>query len=132
LVIGTGNHFEVLIPLSDINPEGQTYRIIRSSERNREYVLFVNGIEPQISRINRMPQGFDRYEVFKLHEAEANLKALALLRHAFPDSTIDATALLLWNDEHLPDATVRLKITPDGLLIPSAKSRPRLQPEARP
>ena len=59
--------------------------------------------------------------MFRTHEAEANLKALALLRHAFPESSIDATAMLLWNDEHLPDAEVRLKIARDGLLVPTAK-----------
>lgn len=132
LMIGGGNHFDVLIPLSDIDPEGQNYQIVRSSERNRKYVPFYYGIAPYTSEIIRMPQGFDRYDVFKRHEAEANLKALVLLRHAFPESAIDGTAMLLWNDEHLPDAEVRLKITVDGMLIPSAKPRPRAQPQASP
>lgn len=35
-VIGAGNIFEVLIPLSEISDEGQTYRTIRSDDHNRE------------------------------------------------------------------------------------------------
>ena len=79
-----------------------------------------------------MDQGFDRYHAYNAHEEAANLKAIAILRHAFPESTIDATAMLLWNDESLPDKEVRLMITPDGLLLPSAKQRPRAQPGTQP
>src|SRR5580700_6918539 len=37
LVIGAGNSFGVLIPLSEISDEGHTYRIIWSDDHNREY-----------------------------------------------------------------------------------------------
>ena len=54
-VIGAGNHFEVLIPLSDIESEGQNYRIIRSSECNRQKKFHsTNGIEPHTTDIIQM------------------------------------------------------------------------------
>jgi hypothetical protein len=43
--IVTGNSFEVLIPLAEISPEGQTYRVIRSDQGNREFVPFHLGSE---------------------------------------------------------------------------------------
>jgi hypothetical protein len=49
----------VLIPLAEINPEGQTYRIIRDG---REFVPFHLGIEPYTSQIVKMPPGFERYD----------------------------------------------------------------------
>jgi hypothetical protein len=132
LMIGGGNHFEVLVPLSDIDPEGQTYQVVRSSEGNKPYVLFVTGIEPYTTEIIKMPQGFDRYDVFKVHEKAAKLKEIALLRQAFPESTIDETSTVLWNDETLPSGEVRLKITPDGLIAPTRVLRQRLKPAAQP
>lgn len=85
-VIGTGNSFEVLIPLSEINPAGQTYRIIRPDQGNREYVPFHLGIEPYVSSIVHMPAGFERYERFQVHERAAKMKELAILQHSFPES----------------------------------------------
>ena len=131
-VIGAGNHFEVLIPLSDIDPEGHTYQVIRSTENDRPYVPFVIGIEPYTTEIMSMQQGADRYHAYNIHEAAAKLKEIAILRQAFPESSIDATAILLWNDEHLPDKEVRLKISRDGMLLPSADSRLTSKMEPQP
>jgi hypothetical protein len=80
-VVGTGNSFEVLIPLAEINPGGQTYRIIRD---NREYVPFHLGIEPYTSEIIKIPPGFERYERYKAHEKAAKAKELSILQYAFP------------------------------------------------
>jgi hypothetical protein len=44
---GGGNTYQILIPLEDINPQGQTYQVIRGNQY-RPYVLFVDGIEPYI------------------------------------------------------------------------------------
>jgi hypothetical protein len=132
LMSGGGNHFEVLIPLSEIDPEGQTYHVIRPTENNKPYVPFVVGIEPYTTEIMAMDQGFDRYHAFNEHEAESNLKQIAILRQAFPESTIDETCLVLWNAESLPSKEVRLKITADGLLAPTRGRRARPEPGAQP
>ena len=56
----------MLIPLDEIDAEGQTYRIIRPDHGNREFVPFHLGIEPYTSLIIRMPQGFERYEQYSV------------------------------------------------------------------
>jgi hypothetical protein len=66
-VIGTGNSFEVLIPLSEINAQGQTYRIIRPDQGNKEYVPFNLGIEPYVSQIIHMPPGEDHRKSMHLY-----------------------------------------------------------------
>jgi hypothetical protein len=87
-MIGDGNTFQILIPLDDINPEGQNYQVIRGSKLNRCYLLFVDGIEPYTSDIMKMPQGFERYDRFRQHERETKIKELALLQRAFPESNL--------------------------------------------
>jgi hypothetical protein len=115
-VIGTGNSFEVLIPLSEISPEGQTYRIIRPDHGNREYVPFHLGIEPYLSDIIRMSPGFERYEQYKAHEAASKTKELAILQHAFPESHLDALPFL-WSADYLADKQVTVRIDREGKLI---------------
>jgi hypothetical protein len=122
-VIGTGNSFEVLIPLSEIDQTGQNYRIIRPEENNRPYVPFAYGIEPYISDINKMPQGFERYERYLAHEKVAKAKALIILQHAFPESHLTKLPTL-WNDHYLSDKQVTLRIDRDGrLTAPGAHQR---------
>ena len=124
-MIGGGNHFDVLIPLADIDPEGQTYRVIRNTEFDKPFVLFVDGIEPYTTVIKRMPVGWDRWDAFKAHEAVARVKAADLLRTAFPDSNINADSSIVWDDQSLPDCEVVLKITPQGVLAQPRRRRPQ-------
>jgi hypothetical protein len=70
-------------------------------------------------------QGFDRYDVYRRHEAEAKRKEIAILRRSFPDSTIDVTSTVRWHDKSLPDKEARVQITPDGLLIATRDRRAR-------
>jgi hypothetical protein len=112
-VIGVGNSFEILVPLAEINPEGQTYRIIRD---NREFVPFHLGIEPYISEIVCMPPGFERYEKYKAHENTSKAKELLILQHAFPESHSDETPFL-WDRSYLADKEVTLHVDRQGDLI---------------
>lgn len=122
-VIGAGNSFEVLIPLSEIDPTGQNYRIIRPGENNRPYAPFAYGIEPYLSEINRMPQGFERYERYLAHERIAKAKALVILQHAFPESCLTKLPTL-WNDAYLPDKEITLRIDRSGnMAAPGAQQR---------
>jgi hypothetical protein len=114
-VIGAGNSFNVLIPLSEIDPEGQTYRIIRPDQDDREFVPFHLGIEPYTSEIIRMPPGFERYERFLVHELAANAMELAILQHAFPESRLDALPMF-WNADYLPDKQVTVTVDREGHL----------------
>ena len=77
-MIGGGNTYQILIPLEDINPQGQTYQVIRGNQY-RPYVLFVDGIEPYTSEIIKMPQGFERYDRFRQHERDTKSPATALM-----------------------------------------------------
>ena len=105
----------MLIPLSEIDSDGQTYRIIMSSERNREYVLFEQGIEPYVGSIVKMQQGWDRYERYQAHEAASKAKALAILQRAFPESKLTSVPVL-WDDNYLPDTKVVIKVDRAGNL----------------
>jgi hypothetical protein len=129
-VIGTGNSFEVLIPLAEINPEGQTYRIIRD---NREYVPFHLGIEPYISEIVRMPQGFERYDRYKAHEKASKAKELSILQSAFPENHLSEIPFL-WNRDYLADKQTALKVDRRGDLVrPVVRHfRPALSPVPQP
>lgn len=122
-VIGTGNSFEVLIPLSEIDPDGQNYRVIRPDHGNREFVPFHLGIKPYVSDIIRMPPGFERYERFKAHEAASKPKELAILQHAFPESHLDELPFL-WNSEYFAEKQVTMRIDREGNLIRPVVRRP--------
>jgi hypothetical protein len=121
-VIGAGNSFETLIPLSEIDPEGQTYRIIRPDHGNREFVPFHLGIEPYVSEIIRMPQGFERYDRYLAHEKAAKALELRILQHAFPESHLTELPFL-WDRNYLADKQVVLMVDKAGSL---AKARVRL------
>jgi hypothetical protein len=123
-VIGTGNSFEVLIPLSEIDPAGQTYRIIRPDHGNREYVPFHMGIEPYVSEVIRMPQGFERYDRYIVHEKAAKVLELRILQHAFPESHL-AEMPFLWDRNYLADRQVTLRIDRQGNLIRPVVLRPQ-------
>jgi hypothetical protein len=128
-VIGTGNSFEVLIPLSEISAVGQSYRIIRPDHGNREYVPFHLGIEPYTSEIVKMPPGFERYERYKAHEKASKAKELSILQHAFPESHLAAMPFL-WDRNYLTDRQVTLRVDRHGDLIrPVVRHfRPALSP----
>jgi hypothetical protein len=115
-IIGTGNHFEVFIPLSEIDAEGQTYRIIRPDQNNREFVPFPLGIEPYTTEIIRMAPGGERYERYQTHENASKAKELAILQHAFPESHLDEMPFL-WDRNYLADKQVTLHIDQQGNLI---------------
>jgi hypothetical protein len=125
-VIGTGNSFEVLIPLDEINPEGQTYRIIRPDHGNREFVPFHLGIEPYTSEIIKMQLGFERYERYRAHEKAAKVLELRILQHAFPESHL-AELPFLWDRNYLADRQVTLRVDRLGNLViptvPDVRSR---------
>jgi hypothetical protein len=127
-MIGGGNHFDVLIPLADIDPEGQNYQVIRGTEFDNPYVLFVTGIEPYTTVIKYMPVGFDRWDAYKAHESIARAKAADLLRTAFPESNINRESSIVWDDQSLPTCEVVLRITPAGVL---ARPRRRLPQPVR-
>jgi hypothetical protein len=122
-VVGTGNSFEVLVPLSEIDPEGQNYRVIRPDHGNCEFVPFHLGIEPYVSEIVCMPPGFERYERFKVHEAASKAKELAILQHAFPESHLAAMPFL-WNSGYLADRQVTVRIDREGNLVRPVVPRP--------
>lgn len=134
-VIGAGNAFEVLIALSEINPEGQTYRIIRPDQGNSEYVPFHLGISPYTSEIIGMAAGGERYERYKAHEAASKAEELAVLQHAFPESHLSELPFL-WNRDYLADKKVTLRIDRKGGLLrpvaplvrPGSGSAATLQP----
>ena len=117
-VIGTGNSFEILIPLSEIDPEGQNYRVIRPDHGNREFVPFHLGIEPYTSEIIRMPQGFERYERYLAHEKAAKALELRILQLAFPESHL-AELPFLWDRNYLADRQVTLRVDIEGRLVAS-------------
>jgi hypothetical protein len=112
-VIGTGNSFEVLIPLSEISAVGQNYRILRDG---REFVPFHLGIEPYTSSIIKMPPGFERYDAYKAHEKASKAKELSILQHAFPENHLTETPFL-WNRDYLADRQVTLRVDRLGNLI---------------
>lgn len=123
-MVGGGNRFEILIPLEDINPEGQNYRVIH---RNRPHVLFVDGIEPYTSEIIRMPPGFERYDRFRQHERDSKIKELVLLQRAFPESGLKPMAIW-WDDNDLPDKEVTLTVDRAGdLAAPQPRARRTLK-----
>jgi hypothetical protein len=128
-VIGVGNSFEVLIPLSEINPEGQTYRIIRPEQDNREYVPFNLGIETYVSSIINMPPGAERYDRFQAHERAARAKELAILQHSFPESHLDELPMF-WNADYLADKQVTVRIDREGNLLRPVVPRPIAKPNA--
>jgi hypothetical protein len=130
-VIGTGNSFEVLIPLAEISAEGQTYRVVRPDRGNREYVPFHLGIEPYTSQIIHMPPGFVRYEAYKAHEAASKAKELAILQHAFPESHLDSLPMF-WNGEYLADKQVTVRIDREGNLLRPGMPRPVSRPIVSP
>lgn len=130
-VIGTGNSFEVLVPLSEINPEGQTYRIIRPDHGNREFIPFHLGIEPYTSSIIRMPQGFDRYDRYLAHEMASKALELRILQHAFPESHLSKLPFL-WDRNYLADRQVTLRIDRQGNLIRPTVPRRHPPPSAIP
>lgn len=115
-VIGTGNSFEVLVPLSDIDPEGQNYRVIRPDQNNRAFVPFHLGIEPYTTEIIKMPPGFERYDLYRAHEAASKPKELAILMHAFPENHLDALPMF-WNESYLTDKQVTVMIDRQGNLV---------------
>ena len=123
-VIGTGNSFEVLIPLDEIDPAGQTYRVIRSDLGNREFVPFHLGIEPYVSEINRMPQGFERYDRYLAHEKAAKALELHILQHAVPESHL-ADLPFLWDRNYLADKQVTICVDRRGTLITPTVSQIR-------
>jgi len=124
-VIGTGNSFEVLIPLSEIDPEGQSYRIIRPDHGNKEFVPFHLAIEPYVSEIIHMPQGFARYDRYLAHEKVAKVLELRILRHAFPESHL-AEMPFLWDRNYLADKQVALRIDREGGLTPPSLPQRRI------
>jgi hypothetical protein len=127
-VIGTGNSFSVLIPLSEIEAKGQNYRIIRPEHDNRAYVPFELGIEPYTSEIIEMPQGFERYARYLAHEKASKAKELSILEHAFPESHLTAVPTL-WNDHYLADKQVTIRIDRAGVLVaPGAYQRRLMVP----
>lgn len=115
-VIGAGNSFEVLIPLDEIDPAGQTYRVIRPDHGNREFVPFHLGIEPYTSSIIKMPQGFERYDRYREHEKASKALELRILQHAFPESHLTELPFL-WDRNYLADKQVTLRIDQQGNLI---------------
>jgi hypothetical protein len=126
-VIGAGNSFEILIPLSEISDYGQTYRVLRPDHDNREFVPFELGIEPYISDINLMEQGFARYDRWLAHERASKPLKLAILQRAFPENRLTEVPFL-WNDDYLPDRQVTLTIDRAGNLVDEPKpaiARPR-------
>ena len=121
-MIGGGNTYQFLIPLEDINPQGQTYQVIRGNQY-RPYVLFVDGIEPYTSEIIKMPQGFERYDWFRQHERDTKVKELALLQRAFPESGLKAMPIW-WDGNSLPDKEVTLRVDRAGnLAAPEPRRR---------
>jgi hypothetical protein len=125
-VIGTGNSFEVLIPLSEIDPEGQNYRIIRPDHGNREFVPFHLGIEPYTSSIIHMTPGFERYERYVAHEKAAKVLELRILQRAFPESHL-AEVPFLWDRNYLADKQVTLQVDRAGnRLHPGTSASPRV------
>jgi hypothetical protein len=112
-VIGTGNSFEVLIPLAEINPDSQTYRIVRDG---REYVPFHLGIEPYLSSIIKMPPGFERYDAYNAHEKASKARELSILQHAFPESHLSELPFL-WDRNYLADKQVTLRVDRHGDLV---------------
>jgi hypothetical protein len=128
-VIGTGNSFEVLIPLSEISSEGQNYRIIRPDQNNREFVPFNLGIEAYVSKIIHMTPGAERYDRFQAHERAARAKELAILQHAFPESHLD-TLPIFWNADYLADKQVTVRIDREGNLLRPVVPRPVAKPSA--
>ena len=121
-VIGTGNSFELLIPLSEIDPEGQNYRIIRPDHGNREFVPFHLAIVPYVSEIIRMPQGFERYDRYKVHEKAAKALELRILQRAFPESHL-AEVPFLWDRNYLADKQVTLRVDKAGELAPPGRQQ---------
>jgi hypothetical protein len=119
-VIGTGNSFDVLIPLSEIDPEGQNYRIIRPEHGNREYVPFHLGIDPYVSEIMKMQPGFERYERYQAHEKAAKVLELRILQVAFPESHLSELPFL-WDRNYLADRQVTLRVTRVGALVAHRK-----------
>jgi hypothetical protein len=130
-VIGTGNSFEVLIPLSEIGDKGQTYRIIRPDQGNREFVPFHLGIAPYVTEIIHMPPGGVRYERYKAHEAASKAKELSIIQHAFPENHLSELPFL-WNRDYLADKQITLSIDRQGNLIRPVvpTTRPRSQSSA--
>lgn len=130
-VIGAGNSFQILIPLSEIDREGQNYRVIQSADGNREYVPFPLGIAPYTSEIINMPQGFERYDRYLAHEKASNAKALSILQHAFPESHLSEVPFL-WDSNYLADKQVTLRIDQLGNLLRPIVRRFGLSPSPAP
>lgn len=71
--------YDVTVPL---NGNDRSYIIVRDG---KEYLTFTDATLPDEQRA--MPQGWDRYEAFKAHEAVARVKEWEFVKQAFPEVT---------------------------------------------